>query len=187
MVDGNGILHPKRFGTASHLGVCANLRTIGVGKSLHCFGDLSRAKVKSMLATEPRQEHLMEAIFKYWYLREDGVILGAAVLPTRTTANPIFLSIGHRISFKKQCLRLPPLARTSACRNLCAKLTCEAAKCCDYLNYTANIFLYGNASVSFIGYPVIVSTSLRLSGLQLLLVRSLGIRTAFMRSRRFDL
>ena len=62
MVDGNGILHPKRFGTASHLGVCANLRTIGVGKSLHCFGDLSRAKVKSMLATEPRQEHLMEAI-----------------------------------------------------------------------------------------------------------------------------
>ncbi|CAG8695159.1 3103_t:CDS:1, partial [Gigaspora rosea] len=33
IVDGNGILHPRKFGLASHLGVLANVPTIGVGKN----------------------------------------------------------------------------------------------------------------------------------------------------------
>jgi len=34
MVDGNGILHPRRFGLASHVGVENSMPTIGVAKSL---------------------------------------------------------------------------------------------------------------------------------------------------------
>ncbi|XP_033132873.1 endonuclease V isoform X6 [Brassica rapa] len=37
MVDGNGILHPRGFGLACHLGVLAHLPTIGVGKNVSCI------------------------------------------------------------------------------------------------------------------------------------------------------
>src|SRR5262249_17420027 len=35
-VDGNGILHHRRAGVASHTGVAASVPTIGIGKSLLC-------------------------------------------------------------------------------------------------------------------------------------------------------
>lgn len=42
LVDGNGVLHPRGFGLASHLGVLLGLPTIGVGKNLLCVDELDR-------------------------------------------------------------------------------------------------------------------------------------------------
>ncbi|OEL23299.1 Endonuclease V [Dichanthelium oligosanthes] len=44
MVDGNGLLHPRAgFGLACHLGVLADLPTIGVGKNVGYFQMLSHS------------------------------------------------------------------------------------------------------------------------------------------------
>ena len=37
MVDGNGILHPKGFGMACHLGVLMDLPCVGIAKNLFCM------------------------------------------------------------------------------------------------------------------------------------------------------
>jgi deoxyinosine 3'endonuclease (endonuclease V) len=39
LVDGNGILHPRRFGLASAIGVECGVRTIGVAKTYHWFAN----------------------------------------------------------------------------------------------------------------------------------------------------
>ncbi|EER19856.1 Endonuclease V, putative [Perkinsus marinus ATCC 50983] len=36
MVDGNGLLHPRRCGAACHLGVLADIPSIGVAKNYYC-------------------------------------------------------------------------------------------------------------------------------------------------------
>ena len=73
MIDGNGILHPRRFGIASHLGVTLNIATIGVAKKL-LIGRVEKDKV---------------------FVGEE---LRAMRLETKKGANPIYISPGHMIS-----------------------------------------------------------------------------------------
>ncbi|XP_050231845.1 uncharacterized protein LOC126680712 [Mercurialis annua] len=93
MVDGNGILHPRGFGLASHVGVLENIPTIGIGKKLHCVDGLTEKGVRKCLQDEEKNgENLITLTGR------SGRIHGAAMRSTEGSVRPIFISIGHRVS-----------------------------------------------------------------------------------------
>ncbi|XP_073137759.1 uncharacterized protein [Henckelia pumila] len=93
MVDGNGLLHPRGFGLACHLGVLADLPTIGIGKKLHHVDGLTQSKVRQMIEAE---EDSSKDVFTL--IGASGSALGAAMRSTQGSVKPIFISVGHRIS-----------------------------------------------------------------------------------------
>ena len=81
LCDGAGYAHPRRFGLACHLGVWANIPSIGVAKS-HLVGAYDPV---------PNERGAWQPI------RDRGEVIGA-VVRTRVNVKPIYVSIGHRIS-----------------------------------------------------------------------------------------
>ncbi|KAK4559199.1 hypothetical protein RGQ29_008447 [Quercus rubra] len=93
MVDGNGILHPRGFGLACHLGVLADLPTIGIGKNLHHVDGLTYSGVRQLLETK---ENCTEDFITLSGC--SGKIWGVAMRSTKGSLKPIFISVGHRLS-----------------------------------------------------------------------------------------
>ncbi|MCB2406863.1 deoxyribonuclease V [Hymenobacter lucidus] len=95
--DGQGLAHPRRFGLACHLGVATGLPTIGCAKtrlvgSYHALGHPRGSTAELVL---------------------DGEVVGQA-LRTQPGINPLFVSIGHRVSLATAChwvLRCAPTYR----------------------------------------------------------------------------
>ncbi|XP_010279453.1 PREDICTED: endonuclease V [Nelumbo nucifera] len=93
MVDGNGLLHPRGFGLACHLGVIANIPTIGIGKNLHNVDGLTQSGVRRLLEAEQNCARDLITLTGH-----SGRVWGAAMRSTLGSYKPIFVSIGHRIS-----------------------------------------------------------------------------------------
>lgn len=92
--DGQGIAHPRRFGLACHLGILYDIPTIGCGKT-RLIGHFEEP--------DPHRG-------AYSPLFDKSEIIGN-VLRTQNNINPIFVSIGHRISLTTACeliLKLSP-------------------------------------------------------------------------------
>jgi len=84
--DGHGYAHPRRFGIASHLGLLLDRPTIGVAKSVLV------GKYRQPPATAGKHAPLIDP--------KSGEVIGAA-LRTRKGAQPVFVSLGHRISLPR--------------------------------------------------------------------------------------
>jgi deoxyribonuclease V len=93
MVDGNGILHPRGFGLACHLGVLAHLPTIGVGKNLHHVDGLNQSEVKQSLQLQINEHEQTITL-----VGNSGITWGVGFRPTLSSLKPIYVSVGHRIS-----------------------------------------------------------------------------------------
>ena len=75
IVNGNGILHPRRIGMASHTGILLDMPTIGIAKSF--------------MIGEKRENTV--------YVDKEA---RGYELITREHANPIYISPGHKVSLK---------------------------------------------------------------------------------------
>ena len=88
MVDAHGILHPRRIGMASHVGILLDIPTIGIAKGL-LTGTVEGDKVTI------NQE------------------IRGIKIESREHAKPLFVSPGHKISLKtaveivKKCIKYP--------------------------------------------------------------------------------
>jgi deoxyribonuclease V len=79
--DGQGLVHPRRFGLACHLGVVTGLPSIGVGKTVF-VGAWEEPGAARGAASD---------------LVLDGEVVGK-VLRTQNKTKPVFVSVGHRVS-----------------------------------------------------------------------------------------
>jgi deoxyribonuclease V len=77
LIDGNGVLHPRRLGLASYVGVALNIQTVGVAKTLH-IGTIG-----------PR-------VGKEAPIREDDEVIGMAIWLGKE--KPVFVSVGNSVT-----------------------------------------------------------------------------------------
>ena len=86
--DAHGIAHPRRFGLASHLGVELDIPTIGCAKTrlygVHKEPNESPASSSALLDEVTKEE------------------IGK-VLRTQKKINPVFVSIGHKVTLATAC------------------------------------------------------------------------------------
>lgn len=83
MFDGQGYAHPRRVGLASHAGLILGIPTIGAAKS-------------RLIGT---YEEPAAARGSFSPLIDRGELIGA-VLRTRDRVNPIYVSVGHRVTLE---------------------------------------------------------------------------------------
>lgn len=82
--DGQGIAHPRGVGLASHMGLLLNRPSIGC------------AKTRLMGTHPPVPESKGSTVL----LTHQGRVIGS-VVRTRTRVNPLFVSVGHRITLEE--------------------------------------------------------------------------------------
>jgi len=112
LCDGNGRLHPRRCGLATHLGVSENIVAFGVAKTYLEIDGISSESIQAKLQigvdsiqnqaenAGSRKNHVQ------WIMTEDNIPekLGAIVFPYKPAKNAVYVSIGHRISLESAVL-----------------------------------------------------------------------------------
>ena len=94
LVDGFGVLHPRACGT--HLGVHTGMPTIGVAKRLlrQCC-NLTETDVMDQLS---RSGQLTLDLTS-----SDGAVIGCSVRRNLQARQPVYVSVGHRVSLATAC------------------------------------------------------------------------------------
>ncbi|MHA1987768.1 MAG: endonuclease V [Promethearchaeota archaeon] len=93
LCDGHGIIHPRRFGEAVHLGFALNLPTVGVAKNSFVgysnWGEIKRFKGNKTPVWAKKPGSLISKI--------SNELLGYAVC-LKNNSKPIFISKGYKVN-----------------------------------------------------------------------------------------
>ncbi|CCI40540.1 unnamed protein product [Albugo candida] len=140
LVDGNGVLHPRGFGSACHLGIELQIPTIGVAKSFFHVDGLTKATVVERMRKQRKNILFLKG--------DSGRIWGAACC-FKSATNPVYVSVGHRVSLDtsikvveaSSLYRVPEPIRQADLRSRRVLRDWEAAGCVNtlldrYLTYT---------------------------------------------------
>ncbi|NXJ02987.1 ENDOV Endonuclease, partial [Psophia crepitans] len=107
LVDGNGLLHPRGFGVACHLGVLTDLPCVGVAKNLLQVDGLVRDELHR------EQVHSLQREGDTFPLMgTSGEVLGMVSCGGyNNSSKPLYISVGHRV-----CLETAVRLVKSCCR-----------------------------------------------------------------------
>eukprot|EP00794_Sanderia_malayensis_P008796 gene8796-9737_t len=84
------------FGIASHVGVLLDLPTIGVAKHLFHVDGLEKSKEHKKKISDD----LKKAGDRFELIGQSGKVHGQALKSTDKSSNPVFISVGHKISLE---------------------------------------------------------------------------------------
>jgi endonuclease V len=98
-VDGNGTLHPHRFGSACHIGVLENISTIGIAKNFLSIPSAGLTMDKVKQDCKERLQKKGDVMVLQGNSSSTDMVYGAA-LRTGSGTNPIFVSPGHKITLE---------------------------------------------------------------------------------------
>ncbi|XP_075252937.1 endonuclease V-like [Convolutriloba macropyga] len=97
-IDGNGLLHPRKFGIAYRLGVIEDIVTIGCAKNLFQMDNILRdAGHQAQISSLKSPGDFFDIV------DEKGDVLGAALKTVQKSTKPIYVSIGHKIDLPTAC------------------------------------------------------------------------------------
>jgi deoxyinosine 3'endonuclease (endonuclease V) len=95
-VDGNGILHPRECGLATHLGTTLNIPTIGCAKTIFAIDGINNSMINT-IKEKFRDEHQGEAGIAIPLKGNSGKIWGMALKNSPKAFDPLIVSVGNMI------------------------------------------------------------------------------------------
>ncbi|CAF4090408.1 unnamed protein product [Rotaria sordida] len=92
LIDGNGVWHPRRAGSASHFGVLSGIPCFGVSKNVLHVDSITRSKIPELLTENaPDKDQYMEVT------DDSDNVLGIAYNVTGNVKSAVYISVGHKI------------------------------------------------------------------------------------------
>lgn len=99
LIDGNGELHPRQCGLASHFGVLADVPTIGCAKTIFVLDGITRNTIKK-IKKQFKDKGEVKGIYQD-LVGKSKRIWGKALKATEISYDPLIVTRGHKVGLNE--------------------------------------------------------------------------------------